>query len=75
VILTQTKMADIEIHSEEDFEADEEGDSTYCILCVSASCYLFESCGSKLHTYPGNSVTVVGKMRPVRLRLVRLPHG
>jgi len=23
-------MADIEIHSEEDFEADEEGDSKYC---------------------------------------------
>jgi len=25
-------MADIEIHSEEDFEADEEGDSKYCII-------------------------------------------
>ena len=25
----KTKMADIEIHSEEDFEADEEGDSEY----------------------------------------------
>jgi len=25
--ITKTKMADIEIHSEEDFEADEEGDS------------------------------------------------
>jgi len=34
-----TKMADIEIHSEEDFEADEEGDSefvdyTCCILFI-----------------------------------------
>jgi len=25
-------MADIEIHSEEDFEADEEGDSKYCTV-------------------------------------------
>ena len=27
ILQNQTKMADIEIHSEEDFEADEEGDS------------------------------------------------
>jgi len=38
-------MADIEIHSEEDFEADEEGDSKYCIF------YEFNCCNfSRVYT-------------------------
>jgi len=33
-------MADIEIHSEEDFEADEEGDSEQCVS-VDYTCCIF----------------------------------